>query len=397
MSEHFYLYIKILMVIIFYSCEQDVPIVKGVTTTIPKDANSLDIAEYIEHAEFIYPDSTLYLSYTEKLIAVDSLIFIKSYQRAPLFAIDRKGSLIKKFLPSGEGPLEYSTISDFSIGCSPHSLLISDYSINKIVEIDANSGEAIWEYNTGEYAPYKVVCFEDLIYFLTNDFAGGRIKQINKQANSISNEFVFGPPFVNNVMSRKPFYYASKGVYTGIHFSDTIYQITETGFQPSVRIGNKMGKHLDTTDLDFGKLINAIKSQNFDKEILEMNIPMGDQAAVGNVFFIPIISEGRSPTTLIYNHNNSESVRLKIDKIRYFNIFFRQYFNINHFDGTFAYSSFYLSDKFYEDAVKYIDNFDNGISENLSEFISKYPKDTELENPIIVKMKFSLKLQNFLN
>lgn len=397
--EHIYIIRRVkkfginLLILLFallnlWNCQTDGIQNKSLIEVLPIETGSFDLVSNINSLQIIVPEKNTLLSHIKKLVTYNDYIIIKCYNRASLYFFNLDGTLDFKIDPSGSGPEEFSEIDDFAF-IDEANLLISDASNHKIIHFDLKNHIVKKTFQTHEFAIYSITYYKGFIYYLTNDQRSGKIKKIDTLTGKIVDSYISEPAFVNNVVSVKPFYGDKEQHYVGLNLADTIYEISEKGLIPAFVIGNKHNIKLDSVNFNFSAFLNEFLGQNYSEKTLNMNLPFGDNTSINNFMIVPVYSPAESGNLVIFNKVTSEAIKLTVQKIPYFDAFFSFYMQLRHYDGKHAYSAFFATDKFYDDAKAYVRAYDNEISEEFKKFLTEFPEKSPPENPMILKIEFN--------
>lgn len=390
-------YLILLLIICLINCsEKDSKSNINDLRTIPTELNipAFDIGEYIQEVEYTYLQSDhAFLTIVKDLVITDDFFIITSFNRAAVYFFNKDGSLHHKIIGSGDGPLEFNSVADISLGSKPNQLYIADKNNFKILEYNYLDNEFIEEHSFS-YPIYSLFNFENYIYILTNTYDSGIIKSINPINWQVVNEYIKEPTIANRVITPEPFYKSDKDLYVGINLSDTIYKVEAGSLTPYFILGNNIFPSLSESGLVYGDFLNEFLTQSYSEYSLNLNLTMLSQGKIGDIFTIPIFSFAEDPRTVFYDQKNLTSIKIPSNSIKNLNLFFKFYFQILDSEKNNLYTSFVLHENFYKEAAQYVKENGNSISKELKQFLELYPQEKELENPVIVRIKFKPTFQN---
>lgn len=377
----------LMIVMLFISCNEkhDNSMVNEIQRISPivnqMDFDFLDLIESVEYIP-VKEDESVFMKQIHRLFIWEDSFLIKPRRSSVVYFIDEKGNYISKLSPTGEGPLEFSSLYDLSYDPEKSFLFLSDKGSNKILKYNLSSKKVSSSWNTKSSA-FNVFSGNEKLYFLVNDFNDGVIKELSLTEGSISTGYVSGPPSFNNFVSVQPFQSYSDTTFINGCLTDTIYYSVGDGVKPYATIGTEENSF---SSIDNNSFISDFNSMNFQKYGSYL-ISMGMFSSYSDLWFIGLMNgsfllmDKKTGKSSLINSSNLENYRLIFDE--------HVPIILDTDKEGYAYTYIMLDELFYKAAEEYRTSERYNKFNSINGFISDFPQEKKFENPVIVKFKFN--------
>lgn len=388
--------ITLFTLVFIISCSPKTPSIKEGSISIDLDKSEEGFfSEFVTEIEYILlgSDPLNYLSEPGKIkFDKNQNIYVSDGISNSLFVYNPDGDLNYSLTPSGRGPREFLTVSDFNL--LDDSILILDNAIGKVIKFDL-SGNFIEEFKFRDKSTHFFQKNDYLLKFTSyrSDYDGFNFLKYNlidgsslgfvpypNEKESIGN-FSYQYSFINNLRDNL--------VYYNIPYS---YEVAAFAIDS--------GDLEDLLIFDFGKysvsssLYGLLKEGRIGRD--KFNSEVSEKKLVGDVAtFLPF--EKINFMSVIQGDNSTRHTIL-MDKEK--NIIFQKKDLSNDLDGlNLNRNPWSFTDGaivYLDHASSFMDKYENRIdvknsakNSNLDEFVSKY--DNELKDDSWVLAKYKLK------
>ena len=346
------------------------------------------LSEYVEDFEILtfHNNDSILLSSILRLQIYDQRIYIRCWERGVIFVFDRHLNHVINIRPSGSGPLEFSTLTDYYIDYPQHLLYVLDGILGKVVSFDLKTYQPVEEVNLAQLNPVGFAKVDDQFIFITNDFEKGIIKFYDIHSNQILLSQITKPQSVNMINSLAPFFHYKNKLLMGLSFADTIYQYDGQRFQPFATVGKN---ETSMASLDFQELQTELfETRIFSEKTKKTYIPVGFNFSVSEMIFVTLgLHSGGS--TIIIHPDLKKSILLKKKSIDDFSLFFNDGLIILDTDDKGFYYSYVMPNRLFLDSIEKTiqEQKTTPLAKYLTSFIEQFPEEAWGENPFIIKFK----------
>lgn len=384
-----------LVLIIFFRCKNDTKISTDNNDLIIVDPKisekSIRLDQIIASLEFIplLENKSALITDIQKLIEAPDHFIIKCFDREAIYFYNKHGAYIKKLIPEGSGPLEFTTSSDLSL--SGNILYICDSQLNKILKYDLELGKFIQEWSSKQFPIFSIYSYTNSLYVISNDPVSGHIKILDTSNFTPIYSYVTSPISFNAIISPRPFQSFSGSLYINVGFTDTLYRVTNHSIKPYLVFGQNK---TSLSSLDLTNYVNQLMSHV--KVNTEAIIPMGLFSITDHIWTIGLMS----PTwILLWDQFSNTSKMVKHENIEHFDLIQNsKYFDILSYNefSNYSYCSNMMDEIFYSAAENYLSDTTNTFYNEVYELINAYPRKASYQNPLIIKFKMKRDFMKFL-
>ncbi len=381
--------IIVLSLIFMVGCKNDVPTLDSKLHYLDVDnakkvtIDALDIIKEIEYIP-IPEQEGLYINNIERIRQNKDYFFLKSVHQSYIFAVSKQGELKFKIDDIGQGPYQYSNLTDFTIE-ENNFLYLTERSNQKTLKFDIDKRKVIDEWQFKSTNARAIKNFKNNLYFVTVDRDNGFFYEVKNEDFDNIRKFVKKPFIFNTIPSIKPMVSTQDTIFFNVGFTDTIYYSVGDGILPYAVTLNSFG---DLTEEEI-KIFetNYFVERNFTEEQKRIKVHFGHLTIVDNYW---IMGMWQPQGMLVWNRDNNKQffVKSKIDNYKLIaNWNFLDILDTD--DSGYCYSRITLDDNFYKTAEKVMKSNNMAAKNALQKLLEKYPQGSGYENPVIVKWKLN--------
>ncbi|MFT4566641.1 MAG: hypothetical protein ACI9FN_001602 [Saprospiraceae bacterium] len=293
----------------------------------------------------------------------------------------KDGRYMQTIKSTGMGPLGFNKISSFAKK-NEKELLISDLTKRTIYTVSVPEFVVTKELKV-DFSITGIYFQDDLTLALTYENEAGMLRVLDTEMNIVKSAINYPADVYNLIPGRSPFSAWENSVLLNATLSDTIYRIfPSSNIEAYAKIGDINSTIVglnDTDDIDFHLFDKRDITFSAESSFL---FPYGFLTTYMNFSFIPLLNT----RCLLWNMETNSSVLIDASSIKDYSLIHDGFIkSLNSENSSEIITTIVLTHTFYENAMKYVDKNNNHISHELQELLTKYPKGTSFENPILVK------------
>ncbi len=378
----------ILLLTLLFGCKNNAPLLDSKLHYLDVDnakevtIDALDIIKEIEYIP-IMEQKDMYINDIKRIRQNKDYFFLKSVDQSYIFAVSKQGELKFKIDDIGQGPYQYSNLTDFTID-ENNFLYLTERENQKILKFDIDKRKVVDEWQFKSTNARSVKSFKNNLYFITVDRDNGFFYEVKNEDFDNIRKFVKKPSSFNLAASIKPIGTTKDTIFFNVGFTDTIYYSVGDGILPYAVTLNSFG---DLTEEENKMFRQNIIDRNFTEKQKRLNVQFGKLTIIDNYWIMAMF---QPQGMLVWNRNNNKQffAEPKIDNYKLIaNWNFLDILDTD--DSGYCYSDIMLDDNFYKTAEKAMKSNNIAVKNALQKLLEKYPQGSGYENPVIVKWKFN--------